>query len=95
MRRKGCVQGSHQPRTAHRWQHTRAYTYTQPAAARRRLGSSPRARRTLQSGMWRRHSWGWKLEWEEGRERRRRLGSHILDLWSVSAVLDFVLWVSM
>lgn len=28
------------------------------------------------------------LEWEGG-----RLGTHILDLWSVSAVPDLVLWV--
>lgn len=35
------------------------------------------------------------LEWEEGRESEGgRLGSHILDLWSVSAVPDSVLWVS-
>ena len=35
------------------------------------------------------------LEWEEGRESEGgRLGSHILDLWSVSAVPDLVLWVS-
>lgn len=34
-------------------------------------------------------------EWEEGRESKGgRLGSHILDLWSVSAVPDLVLWVS-
>lgn len=42
--------------------------------------------------MWGRHSWGWN--WRVGGRERGRLGSHILDLCSVSVIPDLVLWVS-
>ena len=99
---EGCVQSRHQPRTAHRWwhMHTQAHTHSQllqrggwvpvpghklPGPREFCFGCVEEAQLGLET-----------LEWEEGRERQGgRLWSHILDLWSVSAVPDLVLWVSL
>lgn len=71
----------------HTHTHTHAASSCKKEAGFQSLGTDSQDPENSALGMWRRHSWGWKLlEWEGG-----RLGTHILDLWSVSTVLDLVL----